>query len=104
MSGDEAIECGADVLRRPRFHVRAAVAEEDEVDRVAHPFLVAQERLPRALTIDRDGLWVEGLDDRTGFPPTQPQGGEQAERHGLAVREVEVRGGLERVREGVSEV
>ena len=54
------------LVGRPRLDVRAVVAEQDEVDRVARPLLVAQQRLPGALAVDRDRLRVERVDDRRG--------------------------------------
>ena len=66
--------------------------------------LVAQQRLPGALAVDRDRLRVELALDRRRVAAREAQRGEQAERDGLAVRQVEVGSGLERVRERVAEV
>src|SRR5438876_12001549 len=75
-----------------------------DVDRVPGPFLVAQERLPRTLGVDRRRLRVELALDGRGVPARESQRREEPERDGLAVGQVEVRGGLEGMGEGVPEV
>src|SRR5919201_795640 len=92
------------VGRRPRFDDRAAGAEQHDVDRVADAFLVALERRPRALDVDAHGTRCELRLDLRGVAPREAEGREQAERDRVAVRQVEVGGSLERVRERVTEV
>src|SRR5262245_44510524 len=103
-SVDETLELTAHVGARALLDTRTAVAEEDEVDRVAGALLVAQQRLPGALRIDAHRLRVELALDRGRVAAGKAQGGEQPQRDRLAVGQVEVGGRLERVRERVAEV
>src|SRR6476661_6151928 len=58
-SPDERIQSRPDLVRRTRFDPRAVLAEQDEVDRVACALLVAEQRRPGAVAVDRDRLRVE---------------------------------------------
>src|SRR6266480_2276254 len=65
-SDDQTLELTAHLCRGMRLDVRAGVAEEDQVDRVAASLLVAQERLPGALRVDAHRLRVELPFDHCG--------------------------------------
>ena len=56
------------------------------------------------LPVDPDGLRGEDLLDRRRLLTGEPQGGEEPERDGLTVRQVEAGGRFEGVRERVPEV
>ena len=98
LANDQPLELAAHVGRVARLDHRAAVAEQDDVDRAAGALLVAQQRLPRALGIDPHRLRRQLALDRLGVAAGQAQRRQQAERDRLAVRQVEVGRRLERVR------
>src|SRR4051812_10153069 len=96
-SVDERIQSGPHDVRGSGLDARAVVAEEDEIDRLSGALLVAEQRLPGALPVDRDRLRVElGLDLR-GTPRREPERCEQAESDCVAVRQLEAGRCLERV-------
>src|SRR3954464_5316766 len=80
---DQPLELATHLVGRPRLDVRALVTEEDEVDRLTGPLLVAQERLPGALAVDADGLRLELPLDLVRIVTGDPERREQPERHGL---------------------
>ena len=91
--------------REPRLDVRAVVAEQHEVDRVAASASCrAAAPARRARGRPRPAAGRAPRSTGAGSRPGQPQRGEQAERDRLAVRQVEVGRRLERVRERVAEV
>ena len=92
--------------RRPAAPRRTGPPSPSRTRLIASPraLLVAQQRLPGPLAVDLHRLRRELALDLRRVAAGQPQRGEQPERDRLAVRQVEVGRGLERVRERVAEV
>src|SRR4029078_12971967 len=88
-SPDERIQSGPDLVRLARFDPRAVLAEQDQVDRVARALLVAEQRIPGAVPVDRDRLRVELPLDGGRVPPGEAEGRQQPERDRFAVRQLE---------------
>ena len=80
------------------------ITEHDDVDRVTGALLVAQERLPRTLRIDLDRLRCKLTLYIRCLTAGQAQRCEQPQRNRLSVRQVEVGGRFEGMRERVPEV
>src|SRR5918995_7523142 len=98
------------VERRPYVRLRRLDAEgrpagrlqQDEPRDAAHDLLVAGERRPGGVAVDPDRLRTQRLLDRRRVEAGEPQRRQETEADGAPVWELEPRGRLERVREGVA--
>src|SRR5688572_30285390 len=106
LSGDQRVERRAHLVRR-QLDAEARLPQllqKNEPRPAVDGLLVARHRSPGEVAIDLHRTWLQLLLDRLRVEAGEAQRGEQAEGDGAAVRKLEARGDLERVRKRVAEV